>query len=289
MSAHLAIGAAAVLAALGVARQRGSRKLEGSAADARLRGGTGWHGTPAKAQVLASGVVRASTRTQKVRSLQDLLEQLRAHPGPDGALARETLMCNQKEGGLIPMEGYSYLARRAPRAKDYGEPLQVRPKDKTAAVPDEDWLAWQLGSILDFIFIDGDFRATKWGEPWKAWRPGVWDVPFKRKEDRDAAINALPLRQDAERVWGKDRLDRMRWDIVAVMRLATEDDSWKGQSWKITSIPGRVHDVFYCVLVVAAKELIGEAHKSKERQQWLDEMTLLAPTLAYKGEMEVIP
>ena len=80
----------------------------------------------------------------------------------------------------------------------------------------------------------------------------------------------------------------MRREIVAVMRLATENDAWEGQPSEITSIPGRVHDVFYCVLVVAAKELIGEAHKSKERQQWLDAMTLLAPTLAYKGELEVV-
>lgn len=264
------------------------RKPQGSAADAKLRGGTGWHGTPAKAQVLASGVVRASTRTQRVRSLQDLLEQLRAHPGPDGALARETLMCNQREGGLIPMEGYSYLARRPARAKDYGEPLKVCPKDKGAAVPDEDWLAWQLGSILDFIFIDGDIQTWKWDRPWKPWRPDVWTVPFKREEDRDAAIKALPLRQDAERVWGKERLDRMRREIVAVLRLATEDDSWAGQSRQVTNIPGRVHDVFYCVLVVAAKELIDEAHESRERQEWLDKMALIAPTLAYKGELEVV-
>lgn len=264
------------------------RKPQGSAADAKLRGGTGWHGTPAKAQVLASGVVRASTRSQRVRSLQDLLEQLRAHPGPDGALARETLMCNQREGGLIPMEGHSYLARRPARAKDYGDPIKVRPKDKGAAVPDEDWLAWQLGSILDFIFIDGDIQTWKWDRPWKPWRSGVWTVPFKREEDRDAAIKALPLRQDAERVWGKERLDRMRREIVAVLRLATEDDSWVGQSWEITNIPGRVHDVFYCVLVVAAKELIDEAHESGERQQWLDKMALIAPTLAYKGELEVV-
>ena len=264
------------------------RKPQGSAADAKLRGGTGWHGTPAKAQVLASGVVRASTRPQRVRSLQDLLEQLRAHPGPDGALARETLMCNQREGGLIPMEGYSYLARRPARAKDYGEPLKVRPKDKGAAVPDEDWLAWQLGSILDFIFIDGDIETWKWDRPWKPWRPDVWTVPFKREEDRDAAIKALPLRQDAERVWGKERLDRMRREIVAVLRLATEDDSWAGQSRQVTNIPGRVHDVFYCVLIVAAKELIDEAHESRERQEWLDKMALIAPTLAYKGELEVV-
>ena len=264
------------------------RKPQGSAADAKLRGGTGWHGTPAKAQVLASGVVRASTRPQRVRSLQDLLEQLRAHPGPDGALARETLMCNQREGGLIPMEGHSYLARRPARAKDYGEPLKVRPKDKGAAVPDEDWLAWQLGSILDFIFIDGDIQTWKWDRPWKPWRPDVWTVPFKREEDRDAAIKALPLRQDAERVWGKERLDRMRREIVAVLRLATEDDSWAGQSRQVTNIPGRVHDVFYCVLVVAAKELIDEAHESRERQEWLDKMALIAPTLAYKGELEVV-
>lgn len=264
------------------------RKPQGSAADAKLRGGTGWHGTPAKAQVLASGVVRASTRPQRVRSLQDLLEQLRAHPGPDGALARETLMCNQREGGLIPMEGHSYLARRPARAKDYGEPLKVRPKDKGAAVPDEDWLAWQLGSILDFIFINGDLATGDQGRPWKPWRSGVWTVPFKREEDRDAAVKALPLRQDAERVWGKERLDRMRREVVAVLRLATEDDSWAGQSWEITNIPGRVHDVFYCVLVVAAKELIDEAHESRERQQWLDKMALIAPTLAYKGELEVV-
>jgi hypothetical protein len=80
----------------------------------------------------------------------------------------------------------------------------------------------------------------------------------------------------------------MRREIVAVLRLATEDDSWAGQSWEITNIPGRVHDVFYCVLVVAAKELIDEAHESGERQQWLDKMALIAPTLAYKGELEVV-
>ena len=281
--------ALAVLGVLGLALGGLHRRAtRGSAADAKLRGGTGWHGTPAKAQVLASGVVRASTRPQRVRSLQDLLEQLRAHPGPDGALARETLMCNQREGGLIPMEGHSYLARRPARAKDYGDPVKVRPKDKGAAAPDEDWLAWQLGSILDFIFIDGDIQTWKWDQPWKPWRSGVWTVPFKREEDRDAAIKALPLRQDAERVWGKERLDRMRREIVAVLRLATEDDSWAGQSWEITNIPGRVHDVFYCVLVVAAKELIDEAHESGERQQWLDKMALIAPTLAYKGELEVV-
>lgn len=292
MSSSFAIGAATLLALAAAHAQRrttSSRpKPQGSAADAKLRGGTGWHGTPAKAQVLASGVVRASTRPQRVRSLQDLLEQLRAHPGPDGALARETLMCSQRCGGLIPMESHSYLARRSPRAEDYGEPVKVRPKDKNAAVPDEDWLAWQVGSILGFLYIDGDVATSAGDRPWKQQDYSIWNVQFRREEDRISAINALSLRQDANRVWGQERLDRMRREIVSVMRMAIEDESWEKPAFEVTRIPGRKHDVFFCVLAVAAKELIREASESEERQQWVDRMALIAPTLAYKGDLEVV-
>jgi hypothetical protein len=256
-------------------------KPKGSAADAKLRGGVGWHGTPAKAQVLASGVVRASVAPQRVRSLEHLLEQLQNHPGPNGQKAREDLLCNQKEGGLTPMVGYSYLARRTPRAKDYGEPVKVRPKNKDTAAPDEDWLAWQVGSILDFFYIEGDLDARGEDKPWKKRSYTTWVVPFKRDEDREASIAALPFRMEAERVWGKTRLDRMKDQVLAIMRLAIEDNSWEKPSWPDQGL-------FFCILALAAKDLISEAHESPEKQQWMDDMTVIAPTLAYKGELEVI-
>lgn len=257
------------------------RKPQGSAADAKLRGGTGWHGTPAKAQVLASGVVRASVAPQRVRSLEHLLEQLRSHPGPNGKKAREDLLCDQKEGGLTPLVGYSYLARRTPRAKDYGEPVKVKPKDKDAAVPDEDWLAWQVGSILDFFYIEGDLDARDGDKPWKKRSYTTWTVPFKRDEDREASIAALPFRVEAEQVWGKARLDRMKDQILAIMRTAIEDESWERPSWSDQGL-------FFCILALAAKDLISEAHESPEKQGWMDGMTVIAPTLAYRGELQVI-
>lgn len=257
------------------------RKPQGSAADAKLRGGTGWHGTPAKAQVLASGVVRASAAPQRVRSLEHLLEQLRSHPGPNGKKAREDLLCDQKEGGLTPLVGYSYLARRTPRAKDYGEPVKVKPKDKDAAIPDEDWLAWQVGSILDFFYIEGDLDPRDGDKPWKKRSYTTWTVPFKRDEDREASIAALPFRMEAERVWGKERLDKMRDQILDVMRLAIEDESWERPGWSDQGL-------FFCILALAAKDLISEAHESPEKQQWMDGMTVIAPTLAYRGELQVI-
>jgi hypothetical protein len=270
-----------VLALLGVAGLAlgglHRRASKGSAADAKLRGGVGWHGTPAKAPVLASGVVRASTRPQRVRSLQHLLDELRAHPGPAGALARETLMCNQREGGLIPLEGYSYLARRKPRAEDYGEPVRVRPKDKGAAVPDEDWLAWQVGSILGLLDLPGDPPRAKYLD----------SVRFNRAEDVEAAQAAAQLRGDARKVWGDDRFDRMRREFVEVMKISTEEP-WTRSLGGSSRIPERPSNVFFCALTVAAKELIDEADESRERQQWLDKMALIAPTLAYKGELEVV-
>jgi hypothetical protein len=253
-------------------------KPRGSAADAKLRGGVGWHGTPAKEKLVASGTVRASTLTQRVRSLREVADGLRAHPGPDGALARETLLCNRWEGGLIPLEGHSYLARRKPRAEDYGEPVRVRPKDKDAAVADEDWLAWQLGSILGLLLLPGDPPAAKYTDR----------VRFKRPEDTDAAQAAAQLRGAAREVWGADRLDRMRQELMDVMHLA------RGQPWTMSMggqgfIPGRPSNVFFCALTVAAKELIAEAGSTAARQRWMDEMTLLSPTLAYRGELEVVP
>jgi hypothetical protein len=253
-------------------------KPRGSAADAKLRGGVGWHGTPAREKLVASGTVRASTLTQRVRSLREVADGLRAHPGPDGALARETLLCNRWEGGLIPLEGHSYLARRKPRAEDYGEPVRVRPKDKDAAVADEDWLAWQLGSILGLLLLPGDPPAAKYTDR----------VRFKRPEDTDAAQAAAQLRGAAREVWGADRLDRMRQELMDVMHLA------RGQPWTMSMggqgfIPGRPSNVFFCALAVAAKELIAEAGSTAARQRWMDEMTLLSPTLAYRGELEVVP
>jgi hypothetical protein len=253
-------------------------KPRGSAADAKLRGGVGWHGTPAKEKLVASGTVRASTLTQRVRSLREVADGLRAHPGPDGALARETLLCNRWEGGLIPLEGHSYLARRKPRAEDYGEPVRVRPKDKDAAVADEDWLAWQLGSILGLLLLPGDPPTTKYTDR----------VRFKRPEDTEAAQAAAQLRGAAREVWGADRLDRMRQELIDVMHLA------RGQPWTMSMggqgfIPGRPSNVFFCALTVAAKELIAEAGSTAARQRWMDEMTLLSPTLAYRGELEVVP
>jgi hypothetical protein len=257
---------------------RRTQARRGSAADAKLRGGVGWHGTPAKEKLVASGTVRASTLTQRVRSLREVADGLRAHPGPDGALARETLLCNRWEGGLIPLEGHSYLARRKPRAEDYGEPVRVRPKDKDAAVADEDWLAWQLGSILGLLLLPGDPPTTKYTDR----------VRFKRPEDTDAAQAAAQLRGAAREVWGADRLDRMRQELIDVMHLA------RGQPWTMSMggqgfIPGRPSNVFFCALTVAAKELIAEAGSTAARQRWMDEMTLLSPTLAYRGELEVVP
>jgi hypothetical protein len=257
---------------------RRTQARRGSAADAKLRGGVGWHGTPAKEKLVASGTVRASTLTQRVRSLREVADGLRAHPGPDGALARETLLCNRWEGGLIPLEGHSYLARRKPRAEDYGEPVRVRPKDKDAAVADEDWLAWQLGSILGLLLLPGDPPAAKYTDR----------VRFKRPEDTDAAQAAAQLRGAAREVWGADRLDRMRQELMDVMHLA------RGQPWTMSMggqgfIPGRPSNVFFCALTVAAKELIAEAGSTAARQRWMDEMTLLSPTLAYRGELEVVP
>ncbi len=253
-------------------------KPRGSAADAKLRGGVGWHGTPAKEKLVASGTVRASTLTQRVRSLREVAEGLRAHPGPDGALARETLLCNRWEGGLIPLLGHSYLARRKPRAEDYGEPVRVRPKDKNAAVADEDWLAWQLGSILGLHILPGD----PWPEKYTT------SVRFKRPEDAEAAEAAARLRGAAREVWGADRLDQMRQELIEVMHLATEQP-WRVSMGGESYIPGRPSNVYFCALAVAAKELIAEAGSTAARQRWMDEMTLLSPTLAYRGELEVVP
>lgn len=73
----------------------------------------------------------------------------------------------------------------------------------------------------------------------------------------------------------------MKDQISAIMRIAIEDESWERPSWSDQGL-------FFCILALAAKDLISEAHESPEKQRWMDGMTVIAPTLAYRGELEVI-
>jgi len=215
---------------------------------------------------------------QAYPTLSSLAEHLEAIPGMDDAsrALRARLCCDEKAGGLMPMQGYAYVARKEVSRK-HGVPVEVCP-DVTRLVPDEDFMAYCVADALGYIA----FHHLRW-------RPGI------KVGDAGEAIRALRA------AIPESRWTRLDADVLRALRAALPDRKIprvQTAAWSIVhdymvkyTVTGKQEskNVIFCLLAIAGKEIIRELGGTDVGREAIRQILRVAYSAAHEGPVPVAP